>query len=568
MLKSIKKLFPKKEYLFLLVLTLTVLLVLQCTLLIVQRGRSRVAFRQEPIAGSTSNQVAAIATLASRVVFTNGKKQIDYNTEQLGGTLDTGDLSRSVDEASSWQNFVPLWGLKPLIQSKQIVAQYVIDKEKIQEASIEVAVELSYEPIDAHLLESEGQLTVEPESDGVTVLEGGLSQLLEDFFQSDGSNGFIVISGTVTEAKVTREQLVSVVEKYRDILEKSLSVSIDNTTFELSAADILSLIDVSSQSFALDTVAVDTLVVEWSAGVSKVPGVTEITYVDDIEIARTDGESGRFLDTVQAVEAIQAWFDTPRDDALIALTTTVANPKIIASRSYTASSLGLQKLIENWEKNNAGTYSIAIREIGGQAREASVNASTLTETASIYKMFLAVAAYTLDENNEISLGAVVYNGKTIEQCIEVAIVYSDNPCIVAAGWYIGWDKIDSTLSALGFSSTKLDNYNPDRTLKGAKISTAHDQAKLLTQLSSGSLLSASHTSSLLGYMRLQSHRDGIPAGSGGATVENKVGFLESYLHDMAIVRGSNTTYALAIMSDNSSWGRIEDLAQTVYEFLN
>lgn len=69
-------------------------------------------------------------------------------------------------------------------------------------------------------------------------------------------------------------------------------------------------------------------------------------------------------------------------------------------------------------------------------------------------------------------------------------------------------------------------------------------------------------------MKRQIYRSGIPAGSHGAAVADKVGFLDGYLHDAGIVYSPKATYALVIMSSGSSWSNISDLADAVYEFMN
>lgn len=69
-------------------------------------------------------------------------------------------------------------------------------------------------------------------------------------------------------------------------------------------------------------------------------------------------------------------------------------------------------------------------------------------------------------------------------------------------------------------------------------------------------------------MKNQVYRNGIPAGSRGAVVADKVGFLDNYLHDVGVVYGAKSTYAIVIMSEGSSWSNIKDLSQAIYDFMN
>jgi len=221
-----------------------------------------------------------------------------------------------------------------------------------------------------------------------------------------------------------------------------------------------------------------------------------------------------------------------------------------------------------WLETHAGSYQVAIRELGGQGREASYNVSQQTVMASTYKTFLAFVAYKQAENGALDLNMGLVNGRNIEQCIEVMIVNSDNDCPIALGKHIGWAKVDEIIAANGFSNVRLNNYTAAGRLSGDKLVNAREQASFLAQLSEGVLINQANTARLLDYMKRQIYRAGIPAGSKGAVVADKVGFLEGYLHDVGIVYGPKSTYALVIMSKGSSWASISDLALAVYELMN
>ena len=67
-------------------------------------------------------------------------------------------------------------------------------------------------------------------------------------------------------------------------------------------------------------------------------------------------------------------------------------------------------------------------------------------------------------------------------------------------------------------------------------------------------------------MKRQVYRKGLPAGV-GVPVADKVGFLEGYLHDSAIVYSPKGVYILVIYSNGSSWGAIADAAKKIHEQL-
>ena len=56
---------------------------------------------------------------------------------------------------------------------------------------------------------------------------------------------------------------------------------------------------------------------------------------------------------------------------------------------------------------------------------------------------------------------------------------------------------------------------------------------------------------------------GIPTGVPGATVADKVGFMDGLLHDAAIIYSTKGDYVLIIMTNGSSWGNIAALAKEI-----
>jgi len=238
-------------------------------------------------------------------------------------------------------------------------------------------------------------------------------------------------------------------------------------------------------------------------------------------------------------------------------------PLVKETREYTETSKGLQAKLNYWVKQNGGGYQIAVRELGGKNRQASVDATKTTVLASTYKLFVAYSAYRLAEQNKLSLEQQVA-GKSIENCITRAIVYSDNDCAKAVASKIGWSKCESLARGAGFRSIRLNNYDKQGVLDGEKTGSAADLAEFLSKLSEGKLLNAEHTASLIGYMKRQVYRQGIPAGASGSVVADKVGFLDGATHDAAVVYGAKSTYVLVIMSNRSSdWRALSDASKEI-----
>lgn len=225
----------------------------------------------------------------------------------------------------------------------------------------------------------------------------------------------------------------------------------------------------------------------------------------------------------------------------------------------------LQGAVDTWLQAHGSGYRVVVQSLN-DATAAVYKADEPIVPASTYKLFVAYAAYHEVEAGRLSLATSLSNGKTVEQCLEKAIVQSDNACAEAVGFKIGWNNVDQLIAAAGFSQTTLNNYAAGGGYTGDKQSSAADISNLLVQLHDGKLMNAGHTTSLLDYMKRQVYRSGIPAGSGGSVVADKVGFLPSYTHDAAIVYGPDRTYVLVIMSETGdNWVNIKSLAQVVYD---
>ena len=229
----------------------------------------------------------------------------------------------------------------------------------------------------------------------------------------------------------------------------------------------------------------------------------------------------------------------------------------------------LQAVIDQWTAQHGSGYRIAVQTTGWRGVSASYQANVSTVTASTYKLFVAYAAYYQMETGKLSPDQRLSGGQMVETCLERAIVQSDNDCAVAVADKIGWSAIDQLVTKVGLTHTHLNNYNMYGTFTGDKQTTAADLALLLQKLQAGTLLNKTHTATLLGYMKRQVYRDGIPAGSNGATVADKVGFLDGATHDAAIVYGPKQTYVLVVLSaKGKDWANIRSLASYVYSHLN
>ena len=207
-------------------------------------------------------------------------------------------------------------------------------------------------------------------------------------------------------------------------------------------------------------------------------------------------------------------------------------------------------------------YSVSVVDLSNAGTLVDIDSSQVFASASTYKLFVAHSMVTAVELGEMTWDSPL-NGMTLQQCLTTMIVDSDNECPKA--WLMrdngaGYDKVTQQANALGAKNTTL-HYLDVRT-------TSADLALILTKLYRGEIWNDDDRDMVIGLMKRQQYRSGIPAGIGGnGTVADKVGFRDSYLHDAGIVYSGKGDYAFVIMTSGSSWTAIANASAALYQLL-
>lgn len=162
---------------------------------------------------------------------------------------------------------------------------------------------------------------------------------------------------------------------------------------------------------------------------------------------------------------------------------------------------------------------------------------------------------------QFSGDSLTETGATVNSCLNVMIVRSDNPCGHALLDKVGPSTSEIMTHQRGFTSTYLAS-------KSSFITTAQDTTNYLRELQMGTLLRSDYRQELINYMSRQIYRQGIPAANPGVTVADKVGFIEIYNHDAAIVYGPKSTYVITVLSANANFSRLANLAGQVALLMN
>jgi hypothetical protein len=245
---------------------------------------------------------------------------------------------------------------------------------------------------------------------------------------------------------------------------------------------------------------------------------------------------------------------------------TQASPATMTSTSSINNDSHLQSILNNWQQSHGDhQWSVAVKGLGADSRQAALAAGNKYETASTFKLYLLYTlfqSHTLASLDSINIDVEGRDHQTVKQCVDLMIRVSDNPCGEAVGNFIGWNKANTNLKKIGLTGTNINDP------AGNPTTTAGDMELYLSQLSAGKLLPDDAQSYVLGLMQQQKFRQGIPAGCAGCTgVANKVGDLGTVRNDAAIIDYPDGKYVLAIYTNGASYGQIAQLTSQINDYM-
>jgi beta-lactamase class A len=539
---------------------LGVLLVIQ---LLWPSGRSRPFVK----VGGTRMGLASKEQMASKlngvtdsskldITFKDKKQSVAF--KELGITLKSEESAKNGLKYQWWKRIIPL----SLITFNNVKAETNIDRTKL-ETKVKELVDKQYKaPFNATVKINNVTAELVQAADGHRFDQAKVSDTFAKLTPA-GSRQSIKLKAETIKPVRPDDKVKDLVKDAQRAIDTPLTLKFADKQEQPSKQVIAGWLkfveskDKKLLSIDLDAAKVKEHTDPLAKSIYIAPGVTTVNYVDGKETSRQVGSNGRGLDTEKSTEVIkQALLNKKVDSAT--LTVSVLPPRIQNNRAYTSSQAGLQALLADLAKDN-GDYAISVIDFSGSGWSASANGGKTYHPASTYKTYVAYSLLKRVDSGEIKLDESATAGKNIDQCLEVMIVRSDNACAEwLGGTKLKWSTVTSDVRALGLSSgTNLNN---------SFISTTYDEALFMQKLS-GSILKDESRDKLLGLMRRQIYRAGIPAGVVG-TVADKVGFLNGLLHDQAIVYGRKRTYALVIFSNGSSWGTIAKVSKAIDEFMS
>lgn len=477
-------------------------------------------------------------------------------TAQIGLTVDT---KQQVESALYpwWLRIVPtsLWWAHAVITPKapQYASSTSITKEYVTK---ELGESCDVQAVNATLEYKDKKLKVVSAIDGGTCkpsdverILGGARPLL--------SHHDIRIPMTERPAKIHDDQAQAMIKKLTEQTKDGVKIKAGNQEVVTTQGDILSWLDFTApDSGIVATVnamkSKDFFTKQLLPKVSVAAGTSRVTTLDFMETSRVNGANGQTLDTDATVASLNKWLLNAAEQP-VAMTKAIA-PTVVYTRTYTPTDTGLAALIAQYAQAHPGSFGVSFAELDGKRRHAGYQETKSFRTASTYKLFVAYGALKRVESGAWHWSDQINGGRDLTKCLDDMIVKSDNPCGETMLAKIGYKTLTNELKAIGLTRSSFLGSFPE--------TTAGDLTMFVGALQSGQLLNPSNTATLLGAMKRNIYRQGIPAGVSGQTAD-KVGFLEGFLHDAAIVYSPSGTYVLTIMTDGSSWATIADLTRQI-----
>ena len=362
----------------------------------------------------------------------------------------------------------------------------------------------------------------------------------------------IVIDGTEIEAVVSNADAQALADQLTKAIGKDVVFRFNKVNQVVKAKDVLPWIDFASAhnrlDYSINEQRADLFLSKSFANELEAANAQEKTVADFPELTRAiSADGGLSLDMPRLAADLKLYF-VNKGDAVI-----------VYSRDYTTSDAKMAALMKKFADSHDGSYAVSLVELSGDRRHASYNGNASYVTASTYKLFVAYSSLLRVESGAWKWSDQILDGQDLSSCFDDMISNSDNACGEALLSKIGFSKITKEARAIGAVDTSFIGDRGD----GIR-SAANDQALLLSLLYSGKILDQqSSRDKWIDAMQNNIYRKGIPAGLKGITVADKVGFLDALLHDSAIVYSPKGTYVLVIMTDNSSWADIADLANQI-----
>lgn len=413
-------------------------------------------------------------------------------------------------------------------------------------------------PINASAEVKNGVIVPVSDENGGTCKESDVRSALGTVKPRLSHDSQLRIAMKETPAQLKKADIAQLVKDMNTRTKDGITFTYDDASARVDAKTVRSWLVFTAPAQSLEVgfneTATNYITETFIEKLARAAGVSKVATRDFVEVSRTDGQPGRQLNVDETLQHVRAFVQGEADEVPVGQT--IVQPKVEYSRSYSNTDAGLSALMKNYAEDHPGTYGVSMIELDGKRRRAAFNDTQKFTTASTYKLYVAYSTLRRVESGEFKWSDATSAGRNLEKCFDDMIVQSDNACAEALVARIGYRPLTTDAQSIVSGNTTFLDTESYKT-------TAGDLATFMASLATGQIsLNSDSQTRFVGALKRNVYRQGIPAGASG-TVADKVGFLEGLLHDSAIVYSPSGTYALAIMTDGSSWANIAELTKEI-----
>lgn len=217
----------------------------------------------------------------------------------------------------------------------------------------------------------------------------------------------------------------------------------------------------------------------------------------------------------------------------------------------------------------SGNASVVLVDVQSGYRYAW-QAERVVPSASLYKLGVMVEAYRRAAEGSLSLDSSVTitdddltddgyftppgTVLSIREAIERMITISDNSPARALVHLLDPYRINTTMSSLGYSDTRINtDLLPDDQLAPFNTTTARDIGALFLGLSRGEVIGPAWSREMLAVLGRQQINDRLPAGlPPGTAIAHKTGNLDGVSHDAGLVSGHMGPRVIVMLTTDAS----------------
>ena len=238
--------------------------------------------------------------------------------------------------------------------------------------------------------------------------------------------------------------------------------------------------------------------------------------------------------------------------------------------------IDFQTIVDNWVKNIDGDKGVLIYDLDRDEMVAEYNSDRSFATASLYKLFVVYEGYRKIEQGEWREGDTAGDtGRTILECLDLAVRESNSDCAETLWRIIGHDKLEKIVADdFGITNTSVEDL----------VSTPNDIAKMMkrfydhTDINDEKLIAKMKDSFLNQPITEYNWRQGLPSGfSDAVNVYNKVGWAYNdeekvwdIYNDAAIIEfpEKDRHFIVVVMTNKVPYQQIRKLGTMIEEEFN